>query len=498
MSGLAQGTVLLGALLAVLEWRRRDRTDLGFRLAAAIVTALALAELARPGPPLDDRSALPRSGDGLLRDVEVPTEVGVGEPMVVQGTAGLASGDSAWVVLEDPTQPRDSVRVAGPAGGFELADRPRAVGGVEYRLRLEQSGLILAAGTFGIAVRDPAPPAVLLLDASPNFETNYLKRWLSERGGRVTVRTAISRSRFRTEQLNGSSGNPARLTPGLLDGYDALLLDAGALDALDAGERRALRQAIENRGLGLLITADAPRAISAGEPLLRGIQAESNSKPERRAARLTWPGAPRRSRGGIEVEGLTLKLTRGVEPLIQDESGRVLAAGWQAGSGRIAVTLVRTPSRWQLDGDAGLFSAYWSRLLSAVARDTVTRAGIREAGQLAVDRPATIELLSAGPRPVVTVVAPDSAIDTLALARDPFEPRRLSGRYWPRVAGWHAIRLASRDIPFRVANTPDDGPASQGAQTAETTADWRRQVAFALLLLSLTTLWAESRRRVGR
>jgi hypothetical protein len=298
--------------------------------------------------------------------------------------------------------------------------------------------------------------------------------------------------------VNGATGDPAHLTPGLLDGYDALLLDAGALDALGTVERRALRQAIEDRGLGLLITADAPRALSGDEPLLRGIQTEPNSTPEPRAARLIWPDAPERPRGGIEVEGLSLKLTRGIEPLIQDESGRVLAARWPAGSGRIALTLVRTPSRWQLDGDAELFSAYWSRLLSAVARDTVTRAGIRELGQLAVDRPATIELLSTGPRPVVTVVAPDSANDTLALARDPFEPRRLSGRYWPRVPGWHAIRLATRDIPFRVGNAADAGQASQGAPTVDTTPVWRRQVAFVLLLLGLTTLWAESRRRVGR
>jgi len=174
-----------------------------------------------------------------------------------------------------------------------------------------------------------------------------------------------------------------------------------------------------------------------------------------------------------------------------------------------------------LEGESDLFAGYWSAMLSAVARDTVTRVAFEADGPLRADRPVTLALLApdrsrepmaggakGGPR--VAVLSPSGARDTIALARDPFDARRWTGRYWPRESGWHALELTGgRRVPFRVTSSGEWtgleakarltatlahlGQAS-GAPTGSTPGG-QRLVLFGLLILALTWLWVESRLR---
>jgi hypothetical protein len=198
----------------------------------------------------------------------------------------------------------------------------------------------------------------------------------------------------------------------------------------------------------------------------------------------------------VEVEDSRLAPPRGAEALARDEAGDLLAARWESGAGRIAVTLVRAPSRWTLEGDADRFASYWTTLLGAVARDTTTRVAVR-GGSPRVNHRATIEVRTAGPRPSIEVVSPDSRVDTIALARDPFDSRRLTGSFWPRAEGWHAVRLGIRDAPFRVSGSAG-GAHSVAPRAAHGFGGWRQPLGFAVLLLALSALWAESRLQLGR
>ena len=344
-----------------------------------------------------------------------------------------------------------------------------------------------------MAVRALPPPALLILDASPSFETTYLKRWLADRGARLTLRIQLTRGRARVEQINDSDGPVAGLTSSALTRYDAVLAEAAALAALGAGERAALTQAVEREGLGLLLTAGDPAA--AGLPLLTPFALAPAAEPDRRTARPAWAAMPRRSRLGIEVEPAVLRRRAGQQQLILDERGRGLAARQSRGAGSVAVTLVRAPSRWQLEGETELFASYWSVLLQAVARDTGTEVRIEGRGAPAVDRRMGITLLSGADPVRASIVGPDGTVDPVALARDAFDHRRWSGAWWPRSAGWHAVRLAGRDVPFLVVARSDGGIAVAGTAGSERSV-WVL-VAFGVLLGALTWLWAESRRRAG-
>jgi hypothetical protein len=487
--------LLLAVPLAWFEWRRRDRANRLLRLLGALVIAPALALIALPSGPPGGIATPGGAASTRFQSVNAPTELKLGQPLLIVGRLAQPTADDARAMLEGPSGVVDSARVSNHDPVFELVDTPRAEGGAAYRVALLQRSVVVSAETIGVAICHWMPPTLLVLDGSPSFETAWLKRWLSERGGRATIRTTVSRGRFRTEQVNGATANAARLTPALLSEYAALLADASALRALSSAERATLGAAIRDDGLGLLVTADVPAAIAAGEPLLTGLRAESAGDAAYRTARVRWNGAPRSPTVPVEVENSRLRPPRGAEALARDEADGMLAAWWEAGAGRVAVTLVRAPSRWTLEGDADRFASYWTMLLGAIARDTTTRVAVSE-GRPRVNQRATIEVITTGPRPTVEVVSPDGGVDTLALARDPFDSRRLTGSYWPRAEGWHAVRLGARGVPFLVGGAAagvhsarQHGPRGFGAG---------RVIGFALLLLALSGLWAESRRRLAR
>lgn len=467
-----------------------------------------------------DRAPLPQ---GVVR-LETPSEVGVGERLVVRGSVNLGRKGYAELVLEDPAGPRDSVRVTCDSREFELSDRPKAPGALAYRLRLRRPGHADVAETLGVAVHRAPMPSVLVLDASPSFETGALKRWLAERGARVTVRTAISRDRYRTEGLNGSPTSIGGLTAGVLGKFDAVLADGGSLAALSGGERSVLERQVRERGLGLLVTADAPWLLGrAPGGVMSGFALEAievataspKDRGDRRVARPVLPEAPRQSRTGIEAEAASLRPAAS-EPVIRDELGRAVAGWRHVGIGRVGITLLRSPSRWLLEGEPELYAAYWFGLLRAVTRDTATRVLVGADGPLRADHPVTLTLsLADAPdsaaTPVALVKAPDGEVDTLAMAQDAFDPARFTGKYWPRSAGWHSVVLrGGRAVPFRVtqpgewmgveasarlsASLPRIAEGPSPALSSTRALRWVGPLAFLVLLFSLAWLWIEGRR----
>lgn len=563
---------LVAAGLAWLEYRRPNRSNLVSRVSAVLVAVAAIivllltrggsgrVTLLTPGAPLTShnreaialdqaqslaslasrQTTIRLAGWGLLphewpdeaveiagfepselpvgiTQLDAPTEAGVGERMSVRGMVNLPPSATGWIILEDPAAPRDSAPVSGARAQFALSDRPRAEGPVAYRIRLRTNAGPEIAETIGVAVRKLTLPTVLILDASPSFETGYLKRWLSERGAEVTIRTAISREKYRTERLNGAGGDVGRLTAGLLARYQAVLVDGGSLAALSPPERSALEQAVRERGVGLLVTADAPWILARGncgllngfavDPITTSLAAVSGDKGDRRVARPVIKDGPKPSRTGIDVEAASIR-SAGIDPIVHDETGRMIAGWRKAGAGRVGMTLLRAPSRWLLEGENDLFAGYWDAMLRAVAHDTISRAYIGAEGPLRADHPVFVTIESSGvPRTVI--LSPAGETDTIPLAQDPFDPAKWTGRYWPREAGWHRLQLVGgRTVPFRVtpstewigveasarlaATAPRVGRSNERL-SRELARTWLSPLAFGLLLLSLSWLWIESR-----
>jgi hypothetical protein len=370
-----------------------------------------------------------------------PAEVVLGDRLVVEGDVSAAPGGQR-IYLEDPSGVTDSTRLDS-SGAFRLAAHPRATGRSLYVLRTATADRAVASETLAVTVVAPPAWRVLILEGSPRFETSALRDWLVARGGAVAIRTTVSRNRFRTEFVNRNRVSLAALTTRLLAQFDVAVIDGRTLAGLTAPERLSLRRAVDG-GLGLLMIPDTVVLDPTGRFPDRDFFLDFSLRPietiDERLVRPRWTGLDRPATVPAAAAPYALADRFGTESLIEDGTGNVLAQVAPRGAGRVGLSLVTGSARWQRGGERDAFSAYWSRVLSAVAGDRPDdRWTIETPGPWLMHRPLVLDVATTVDRQVTVVVAPSGARDSVFLARDPLAPAHSRGTFWPRESGWHEV-----------------------------------------------------------
>ena len=463
---------------------------------------------------LDDAELDQASGRTIVlasgRPGEAPLPAGVATVRwtgsVPEGTALTLRGSTAGLPVGTV------VRIVGPDGGgdsahtapdstFVLSVRPAVEGRLEFLVSAGAGARGAVPDTLGVAVTRARPPALLILDASPSFESRYVEDWLRQRGGSLALRTEISRNRYRTHFVNRPTAELSRLTPELLRGFDLVLLDARTLRGLPAAEQQVLAAATST-GLGVILIADA--APPAMTPLLTGLPLTAVGGGIR-AGRVTWEKESGRAR--VDLAPFRLPADDETRVLATDSAGATVTAWRRRGGGAVAVSLVLTPSRWRLGGESELFATYWSRLIGAVARPPQVRWEVSQPAR--VDAPMQLVRAGADSGAAVVIETPGGERDSLYLAQDPVTTTRWEGSYWPRAGGWYRVIGDSAAPGFYVSSgwaaaaaaarrraTVERARASSHSRADRAPGRSRRIpdfLLFALFLTAVTVLWSERR-----
>lgn len=483
---------------AALRSRRPDTRTIvvaGWGLpAAALDPVPGVTVVFRPGPPPPGLEVLDR-----------PLAVRLGDPVVIRARAVPAPGVRV-ARFEGPGGVRDSARMPGDSATvLVFRATPAAAGTARFVLRLPPAD----PDTLSVVVLPRRPPAVLVLEAAPAFETRFLRRWLEDQGAAVAVRSRISRDRDRVERVNLPALALRPLTPALLGRFDVVIADGGSLGGLGPAEREALLRAVEDSGLGLLV---APDSAAARQRPFFPFTTTGTGEQEERSVRPAWPGRSDGSLTPVPARPAALDAADGVQPLMRDPVGRVIAATARRGAGAIGTSLVLAPSRWLLEAEPAAFGGYWAALLGALARPRGDRWEAVADGPVVPGLPVILALTTRDTVPQALVRAPGGTTDTLGLARDPAEPSRWWARYWPAAPGTHlAVNRDGEPYPFVVE--PRGGTGREARARLAATARWtaanrlpappgaapRRAplgpvVPFAVLVVALGLLWAEGRR----
>jgi hypothetical protein len=394
--------------------------------------------------PVAFRASAPPRG---LASISWPAAIPLGGDLVVEGRVAAPPTGSV-ITLLDLGGAADSAALNG-AGAFQLVSHPRALGPMLGVLRVSIGDQRVAEETIAVTVVPPRTDRLLILEAAPRFETGALRDWVAGHGGAVAVRSTVSRDRYHTEFVNRGHITLDALTSRLLTQFDAVVLDGRTLAGLTTLERAALRQAVTETGLGLLIEADTAlydgSAHFSDRDFFFGFAFRAAGGLDERAVRPTWPGAQALATTALAAEPYTLMDRFGAEPVVEDGVGGVLAQVTPRGAGWIGVSLVRESDRWIRSGDRVAFGALWSRLVGAI---TAGRAGredweVRSPGPWLVDQPVALAVDAPGEHPVGIVITPSGASDSVFLARDPVVSSRWTGLFWPRETGWHRVGSAS-------------------------------------------------------
>lgn len=245
-----------------------------------------------------------------------------------------------------------------------LQTKPKSTGKMVYSLVVLAGKDTLQQEQIPVSINIIKPLNVLILSASPDFETKFLKNWLGENGYSVASRTIITKGKFSQEYINIEPANLTNLSAQLLNKFDVLIGDQSLLQSLNATESNAVQQAVTEKGMGVIIRADSTgksnswlqrnftiNPILGKQPAATAIYLQEKSK----TAKLT-------------TDPLYINNYNDIQTLATDEQKHVVIAAALTGAGKLIFTTLNNTHNWLLTGDRNDYYALWSLLLSNAAR----------------------------------------------------------------------------------------------------------------------------------
>ncbi len=387
----------------------------------------------QPQPLRFDVPALP-SG---ISKVNWTHRLNAGENFRIQGNFLNQNDSEITLVLKGLNTGLDSVKIGAKRSiDFSFSTVPKQSGQAVFRL-VALSGKDTVENEPIPLTIDPAKTLkVLLLSASPGFESRFLKNWLAENAYGVAARSTISKNKTTTAFANMSKLPLERITPNLLQNFDVLITDASEFGQLSKPETAAVLAQTNRNGLRLIFLADSSNTsfINQNFPVYQGEtpQKQLNLKL-------------------IDAAGMRLSIQTdrpsfvrnqpGSQVLVQDEAAHLLASSKLYGSGKLVLSTLTNTFSWQLSGKTKEYAAFWSMLLSKAAKKTSRKESVASSIYADKNSMAALQLETAEANVAAKV---DGA--TIALSQNPAIPFLHEGTFWADKTGWIPVTTNGKTI----------------------------------------------------
>jgi hypothetical protein len=365
----------------------------------------------------------------------------LGQPLVVQGLLETLPSTTYDLSILSVGVPVDSVKIMGKGKvyPFQLQTIPKAAGRYVFEFQVKAAGKLIRQEKIPFEVLPPALVRLLILEATPSFETRFLKNYLADAGHSIALRTTISKEKYRTEFVNRDPVTLNRVTTDLLDKMDLALMDIQTLQSLSASEQAALLQATQKKGLGLLVTIGSDAPLSRVSALVEDFSVYVLAGVEEQKAQVHWLGAPKGTHS-LELAPLLLESSGATRPIVRNEQGKTIAAVRQKGLGRVGVSLTGNTYAWVLEGKPEVHASYWTYIVNELThRKTETDTWTIQPDVPIVDEPVTLAVTKD------TAQVPKANVDStqIYLAQHLENPFSWEATFWPDRAGWHTVQTAN-------------------------------------------------------
>lgn len=366
-----------------------------------------------------------------VNNISWNNQLKAGEALHVQGIYNNTSAQKIKLVLTGLNTGLDSITLQPNAQTpFELSAIPKATGKMAFALKADTT----MQGSLPVQVEPVKPLKVLMLSASPDFESKFLKNWLSENGYSVALRSAISKGKYNSEYINISQFNLDKLSAQMLAQFDVVIGDLSVLSTLSGAESDVLKQAVADKGMGLIVRAD-----SAGKTswLQKQFPVDRPSGKEPAAASLIINGNKSGS-GKLAYGSAYIVYRDGTQPLVKTKE-QILAGSTLYGSGKLVFTTLNNTFSWMLGGNKQDYTALWSALINKAARkNDEVKNEIQFSSLPVIHEPVTIRV-SQGNSSAIGINN-----ELTAPAQNPDVPFEWAVAYEPSSAGWQNIKQGDK------------------------------------------------------
>ncbi len=359
-------------------------------------------------------------------------KIKAGQPFRVQGIYQNTSAKNYKLLLKGLNTSLDSVSMPAKSNtAFTLETTPKNSGRLSYNLIALSSKDTLEQEQLPVIIEPAQPVKVLMLSASPDFETKFLKDWLGGNGYAVASRSNITKGKFGQEYLNMGPTDLTHITTGLLGKFDIVIGDLSVLKSLSPPENSALEQEVSQKGMGIIIRADSSDK--------KASWLQSNFSTNYEANKLQAPTAlslqNNQKTARLNIDPVYIIPQNNTQPLISDGHNRLLSGIALKGSGKLIFTVINNTYTWALSGNQKDYSALWSLLIGKAARK------LPVAGHWLV---ATSTPIANSPVQLVTENAALTAGVTINSTpvypvQNPEIPFQQQYIYWPVSYGWQQV-----------------------------------------------------------
>ncbi|MFC3562777.1 hypothetical protein [Pedobacter jamesrossensis] len=369
---------------------------------------------------------------------------------LVQGIFQNAGKKPVKLILKGLGSTIDSVNInAQSTSPFSFKNKPKQTGKAIYQLIALQEGDTIAKEPVPFIVEEQPPMKVLILASFPDFEYKFLKKWLYDNQYPLAFRSQISKNKYSTDFLNMDSLNLNRINSTTLKRFDVLIIDEEELAAINTEERSSIDNAASN-GMGLFIrisTVKPTTTLSAKfsryeTPALKEKTLSLNIKDEN--SKLTK----------LPIEqNLFLKAGTNDQPLITDNTNKILVNSRISGAGKIIISSLSATYNWLLSGKKADYTDYWSTLLSKIARKKLELQSLRIIPQFPVVNQKIRFIADLSEENKI----PSIKIDDVKLSpRQNMElPFQWDAISWPQKEGWNNLSVNQLNQSFYVYQRND-------------------------------------------
>jgi hypothetical protein len=390
-----------------------------------------------------------------------------GQQFKVQGSYQNLTAKKYKLILRGSNTSLDSVTIQPKTTTqFALTALPKSNGRMVFDLLAVDGADTLQHEHLPVIVVPAQQLKILILSASPDFETKFLKSWLAQKGYSVATRTSITKGKISQDQTNIDLN---KITTSLLGKFDVMISDLSSINDLTAAENAALQQEVSDKGLGLIIRVDSSSKKNSW--VMRDLTLQQTSKPAIESV-LLLQGQYKTAKLTIDQQFIMPK--NNTLSLITDDKQHLLAGVTLAGAGKIIASTLNRTYAWALAGDQKDHEATWSFLLGKVARKTSDTAQWHIATKLpTVDRPVQIVAESADA--LTDVKVNGSLVYPLQNMGVPFKRQYT---YWPLVNGWQQITRQNGAPYWWYVWKDTDWRSLTAADKTTATIQYSKRVAF--------------------
>lgn len=380
-----------------------------------------------PSPP-------PRGVNGL----RYPTTISLGERIPLHFRYHLPKAGH-WIFLEDiGGNPIDSTMLKeGPYQELKFDFRPEAIGEKTYYI-VEKDAFFetKTKNPLPIQVLPNVPLRVLMLQRFPSFEMKYLKNFIADTGHALTIRSQLTRGKFKYEYYNDEPAPPLRLGSMDYTDFDILILNTDTYNGLPRSVQDHLIAQVEDTGLGLLILPTDAAIEGLGPSLPIIPDGETN---------LLF------GKNTIAVEKFPVTFVAQGPWATMELDNNVVGSFAAEGLGRLGTVNLRNTYKTVLAGETATYRKLWSTILNKMAKPRRRRTVLHTPTiPPKPHRPVRLEFTTAGAQPQLTIN------DTvLPLRQHAHDRQSWSVEYYPRKKGWHRARIHGDTLPFYVFGDGD-------------------------------------------